>query len=74
LFFATCTVIPNTALMNEIHEAWLQTLEPLKTAEGLIFSLSFFPLRRALVENSKGADGDAMDIDPKSGPLFIILL
>jgi hypothetical protein len=60
--------------MKKLHEVWLETLEPLKTAKGLIFSLGFFPLTKALLENSKAAGGNAKNIDPEDGPLFIILL
>jgi hypothetical protein len=60
--------------MKTVHSAWLETLEPLKTAKGLIFSLGFFPLTKVLLHNSKAAGGNAMNIDPEDGPLFIILL
>jgi hypothetical protein len=60
--------------MKKLHEAWLETLEPLKTVKGLIFSLGFFPLTKALLKSSKTAGGNAMNIDPEDGPLFIILL
>jgi hypothetical protein len=60
--------------MKEIHQAWTQTLEPLKDAEGFIFSLGFFPLTRALLRNSKASGGNAKNIDPEDGPLLIVLL
>lgn len=73
-FYATLSIKPNVALMNELHKIWLDTLEPLKSADGLIFSLGYFPLTKALLENSKLAGGNAKDIDPADGPLFIILI
>jgi hypothetical protein len=60
--------------MKRLHEAWLETLEPLKSAAGFIFSLGFFPLTKALLESSRLAGGNAKDINPEDGPLFIILL
>jgi hypothetical protein len=60
--------------MNELHQEWLKTLEQLKSAEGFIFSLGYFPLTRALLENSEAAGGNAMAIDPSDGPLFVVLL
>jgi hypothetical protein len=53
---------------------WLNTLEPLKSADGFIFSLGYFPLTKALLENSKLAGGNAKDIDPADGPLFIVFI
>ncbi|KAF1957642.1 FAD-binding domain-containing protein [Byssothecium circinans] len=73
-FYATCTIRPDVGLMNNLHREFLNTLEELKSAEGLIFSLGFFPLTKSLLENSKAAGGNAKDIDPSDGPLFIILL
>ncbi len=60
--------------MNEFHELWLATLESLKSAEGLIFSLGYFPLPRALLANSKAAGGNAKDMNPTDGPLFIVFV
>ncbi|KAF2873718.1 hypothetical protein BDV95DRAFT_351819 [Massariosphaeria phaeospora] len=73
-FYATLTIRPDPALMNELHQAWLQTLEPLKDAEGLILSLGFFPLTKALLQNSQKAGGNAKDIDPADGPLLIFFI
>lgn len=60
--------------MNQIHEIWLETLEPLRSAEGLKISLGYFPLPKTLLENSKHGGGNAMDIDPMDGPLIIVLI
>ncbi|KAF2114939.1 hypothetical protein BDV96DRAFT_600098 [Lophiotrema nucula] len=73
-FYATCTIRPDVALMNELHQEFLKTLEQLKSAESFVFSLGYFPLTKALLESSKAAGGNAMDIDPSDGPLFVILL
>lgn len=73
-FWATITIKPNIGLMHEIHKLWSQALEPLKSAEGFVFSLGFFPLPKALLQNSKLAGGNAKDIDPTDGPLFIVMI
>ncbi|KAH8722685.1 hypothetical protein GQ44DRAFT_621980 [Phaeosphaeriaceae sp. PMI808] len=73
-FYATITIKPNAALMNDLHKIWLDTLEPLKSAEGFIFSLGYFPLTKALLENSKLAGSNAKDIDPADGPLFVVMI
>jgi hypothetical protein len=73
-FYATLSIKPDVVLMDELHKIWLSTLELLKSADGLTFSLGYFPLTKALLENSKLAGGNAKDIDPADGPLFITLI
>ncbi|PVI01875.1 FAD-binding domain-containing protein [Periconia macrospinosa] len=73
-FYATLSIKPNIAIMNELYEIWQATLEPLKVVDGFTFSLGYFPLTRALLENSRLAGGNAKDIDPVDGPLFVILI
>lgn len=73
-FYATLTIKPDVSLMSQFHKIWLETLEPLKSADGLTFSLGYFPLTKSLLENSKLAGGNSMDLDPASGPLFIVLI
>jgi hypothetical protein len=60
--------------MNDIHEKWAEVLETLKDADGFIFSLGFFPITKAMLINSHKAGGNAKDIDPEDGPLFIMML
>jgi hypothetical protein len=60
--------------MNDIHNEWVEVLESLKDAEGFIFSLGFFPMTKAMFVNSQKAGGNAKDIDPEDGPLFIMML
>ncbi|KAF2787102.1 FAD-binding domain-containing protein [Melanomma pulvis-pyrius CBS 109.77] len=73
-FYATCTIMPDAALISEHYKAWKEAVEELKSADGFMFSLGYFPLTKALLRNSQAAGGNAMDIDPADGPLFIILL
>lgn len=73
-FYATVSIKPDVPLMSKFHKVWLDVLEPLKSADGLTFSLGYFPLTKALLENSKLAGGNAKDIDPADGPLFITLI
>jgi hypothetical protein len=73
-FYATFTIRPDVALMNDVHEAWAEVLEALKDADGFIFSLGFFPLPKALLVNSQKAGGNAKDIDPEDGPLLIVMV
>jgi len=72
--YATITIDADAALMNKIHEIWLETVEPVKSAEGLQLSLGYFPLTKDLLENSKLSGGNAMNIDPDDGPLMIVFL
>jgi hypothetical protein len=60
--------------MEAFHDKWKETLATIKGAEGLIFSLGFYLLTKALLENSTRAGGDAMDILPSDGPLFVVLI
>ena len=73
-FYATCTILPDATLMGNLHDAWQRSLEALKSADGFMFSLGFFPLTKALLQNSKLAGGNAMSIDPADGPLLIVLI
>ncbi|KAJ4363413.1 hypothetical protein N0V83_009706 [Neocucurbitaria cava] len=73
-FYATLTIRPDVSLMLAVHQAWQGTLDSLKDAEGFIFSLGFFPLTKALLQNSQDAGGNAIDIDPNDGPLLIVLI
>ena len=73
-FYATLTIKPDVALMKELHQVWLKTLEPLRPLQGLIFSFSYFPFTKALLTNSKKAGDNAKDIDPADGPLLGILI
>jgi hypothetical protein len=60
--------------MEAFHDKWQETLASIKDAEGLIFTLGFHPLTRALLESSAKAGGNAMDIPPSDGPLFVVLI
>lgn len=70
-FYATLTIKPDAALMKELHQVWLKALEPLRSLQGFIFSLGYFPLTKAMLTNSKNAGDNAMNIDPTDGPLFV---
>lgn len=73
-FYATLTIKPDVPLMKELYGIWQTILETIKDAEGLTFSLGYFPLTKGLLTNSRDAGGNAKDIDPADGPLFIILI
>ncbi|KAK4221707.1 bifunctional solanapyrone synthase [Podospora fimiseda] len=73
-YWATLTIKPDLDLINTFHERWEETLETIKDVEGLIFSLGFHPLTKGLLEASEKAGGNAMDIPPSDGPLFVILI
>ncbi|KAF1992666.1 FAD-binding domain-containing protein [Amniculicola lignicola CBS 123094] len=73
-FYATLTIKADVALMKELHQIWLEILEPLRPLKGFIFSYGYFPLTKALLRNSKEAGDNAKDIDPVDGPLFVVLI
>lgn len=60
--------------METFHDNWQETLATIKDAEGFIFSFGFHPLTKALLTNSAKAGGNAMNISPADGPLFVILI
>lgn len=60
--------------MESFYEKWQSTLSKVKDAEGFIFSFGFHPLTKALLEASQRAGGNAMDIPPSDGPLFVVLI
>lgn len=60
--------------MEALNQKWDETLSRVKDADGLIFSLGFHPLTKALLENSANAGGNAMNISPSDGPLFVVLI
>lgn len=73
-FYATVTIKADVPLMKDLHQVWRRTLEPLRALKGFIFSFGYFPLTKALLTNSRKSGGNAKDIDPADGPLFIILI
>ncbi|SPQ23618.1 c707416b-dcfe-49b6-ad34-7f99f2c61f99 [Thermothielavioides terrestris] len=73
-FWATLTIKPDVALMEMFHDEWQKTLDSIKDAEGFIVSFVYHPLTKALLENSAKAGGNAMDIPPADGPLFVVML
>lgn len=60
--------------MESFYEKWQSTLSRVKDAEGFIFSFGFHPITKALLEASQKAGGNAMDIPPSDGPLFVVLI
>lgn len=60
--------------METFHNKWQETLNHIKDAEGFIFSFGFHPLTRSLLVSSAKAGGNAMDISPLDGPLFVVLI
>lgn len=73
-YWASITIKPDIALMETFHDKWQDTLATIKDAEGFIFSFGFHPLTKALLVNSAKVGGNAMDISPSDGPLFVILI
>ncbi|KAK4120958.1 FAD-binding domain-containing protein [Parathielavia appendiculata] len=73
-YYASITIKPDIALMEAFHNKWQETLATIQDAEGLVFSFGFHPLTKALLANSARAGGNAMNIPPSDGPLFIILI
>ncbi|KAI0001221.1 FAD-binding domain-containing protein [Xylariaceae sp. FL0662B] len=73
-YFTTLTIKPDIPLMEAFYAKRQETLAMIEDAEGLIFSFSFHPLTRSLLENSKRAGGNAMAIPPSDGPLFVLLI
>lgn len=61
-------------LMELFHQKWEELLDKVKDAEGFIFSFGFHPLTKTLLESSERAGGNAMNIPPSDGPLFIVLI
>lgn len=60
--------------MEAFYEKWQNTLSKVKDSEGFIFSFGFHPITKALLEASQRAGGNAMDIPPSDGPLFVVLI
>lgn len=60
--------------METFYQRWQETLSKVKDAEGFIFSFGFHPITKALLEQSQKAGGNAMDIPPSDGPLFVVLI
>ncbi|ROW02398.1 hypothetical protein VMCG_06089 [Cytospora schulzeri] len=73
-YWASITIKPDVPLMEAFHQKWEETLCKVKDAEGFIFSFGFHPLTKALLANSAKAGGNAMDIPPSDGPLFVVLV
>ncbi|KAK4183596.1 bifunctional solanapyrone synthase [Podospora australis] len=72
--WTSLTVRADIDLIKIFRSMWQETLQSIKDAEGFVFSLGFHPLTRALLENSRKAGGNAMDISPSDGPLFVVLI
>lgn len=60
--------------MQAFYTKWQSTVDTLKDAEGFIFTLGFHPLTKSLLEASAKAGGNAMNIPPSDGPLFVVLI
>ena len=60
--------------MSAFHDKWEQALATLQTLDGFIFSFGFHPITKALLQNSAASGGNAKDIPPSDGPLFVVLL
>lgn len=60
--------------MEAFHKKWQETLAKVKDSEGFIFSFGFHPITKALLEQSQKAGGNAMNISPSDGPLFVVLI
>ncbi|KAH8783139.1 hypothetical protein F5883DRAFT_625605 [Diaporthe sp. PMI_573] len=73
-YWASITIKPDVPLMEEFYQRWQETLAKVKDAEGFIFSFGFHPITKALLEQSRKAGGNAMDIPPSDGPLFVVLI
>lgn len=73
-YWASITIKPDIPLMEAFYQRWQETLSKVKDAEGFIFSFGFHPLTKALLEQSQKAGGNAMDIPPSDGPLFVVLI
>ncbi|KAK2611675.1 hypothetical protein N8I77_005004 [Diaporthe amygdali] len=73
-YWASITIKPDIALMETFYQKWQETLSKVKDSEGFIFSFGFHPITKALLEASQVAGGNAMDIPPSDGPLFVVLI
>ncbi|KAG6362542.1 hypothetical protein INS49_007634 [Diaporthe citri] len=73
-YWASTTIKPDVKLMESLYEKWQSTLSKVKNAESFIFSFGFHPITKALLEASQRAGGNAMDIPPSDGPLFVVLI
>ncbi|KAL1849674.1 hypothetical protein Daus18300_013175 [Diaporthe australafricana] len=73
-YWASITIKPDIALMEAFYQKWQETLSKVKDSEGFIFSFGFHPITKALLEESQKAGGNAMDISPSDGPLFVVLI
>jgi hypothetical protein len=60
--------------MEAFYQKWQETLAKVKDYEGFIFSFGFHPITKALLEQSQKAGGNAMNIPPSDGPLFVVLI
>lgn len=73
-YWASITIKPDVALMEEFYQKWQETLTKVKDSEGFIFSFGFHPITKALLEHSQKAGGNMMNIQPSDGPLFVVLI
>ncbi|KAJ0120684.1 hypothetical protein J7T55_015416 [Diaporthe amygdali] len=73
-YWASITIKPDIPLMEAFYQRWQETLSRVKDSEGFIFSFGFHPITKALLEESQKAGGNAMDIPPSDGPLFVVLI
>ncbi|KAM7214837.1 bifunctional solanapyrone synthase [Rhypophila decipiens] len=73
-YWATITIKSDFDLIQTFYDKWQHVLPKVKDAEGFTFSFGFQPLTKSLLKHSQEAGGNAMDISPADGPLFIVLI
>lgn len=72
--WTTITIKPDPILIEAFHNKWQETLIRVKDTEGFILSFGFHPLTKSLLEASAEAGGNALNIPPSDGPLFVVLI
>lgn len=67
------TVKADIAILEYALETFRASLESLKGAENLLFSITFEPLPLSLIEQSESCGGNSLGLKLSDGPLVVVL-
>ncbi|KAK8137110.1 FAD-binding domain-containing protein [Apiospora sp. TS-2023a] len=68
------TLKADASILQEADEIYTAGLEPIKSCEGLIGSMTLQPYARSLLEASAAQGGNSLGLSPADGPLVSVLL
>lgn len=72
-YFTTCFRL-DAEFMLQVRRLWLQSVKPIKSVPGLMFSLVFQPLTKGILSKSAALGGNSLGLSPGDGPLVVNLL